>query len=211
MTIYVGSIISSADLGVTGTTIASRLHTLPASVTDAKTLKALNAAIDDAWPMLGELKYAADAVTLAASTPEYELSSLSIDQRFGVSQIFLTDESDLPDVLIRSCRQVFNPTTGYWTLVLPSSVYDTYAGKTLSLTYYAPVANVTALSDYINLPSAYLTEYVIFWYLKDARWSNEKNVSLGDVSWQEARMIDTKKRCKVKVPFTIRVGKDKMA
>lgn len=198
-------------MSTTGQAVINLLHQLPSDVTNAKTIQALNAAIADAWPTLGVMNIEDDAITLVASTPEYELSTLTMDQRFGVSQIFLTEDTALPDIVWRTCRQRYDPTTGYWTLILPSALYDGYAGKTLSLTYYTPQPAITALTTSIDLPESYLLEYVIFWYLKDARYSNEKSApSMSDINWQEARMIETRKRYKRPIPQVSVATKDRM-
>lgn len=197
---------------VTGTTISDMLFSLQAEVTTAKTIKALNAAITAAWPAIGIQKFANDAVTLVADTPEYILSTLTLDREAGVNEVWITDVSTKPDIRGRQYRQRYDPTTTYWTLIVAPSIYNTYAGKKLSLSYYVPQAAVASLSTAIDLPAEYLFEYVVYWYLRDASGSVKNGgPTMTEIAMQEDRLDRVRKRNKRPVSSLVTLGKDSMA
>ncbi len=130
----------------------------------ARKQRALNRALRSCWPNFKIAKENASAVTLAASTYRYNLTTAGITDigdmgnGVGIVQALVEPLASNQDYTpLRTCTQSFDGTN--WYLYVPERIVDGgYAGKKVKLRYYARVPEFTQAD---NIPAEF-ANYVIY-------------------------------------------------
>ena len=185
-------------MSVTGTQVITRLQQFhddssDATFSAAKKLEAINAAIDEAFPQIANVKVDS-SITLASTTFEYTPTATpEIEQGFAGAYVTPFSTTDEPKIRLTQVRQRLSTTT--WTIIVPRTITEEWNGKTLHVEYNSRVARITAAGDSIELPMDYLFAYASWWlsfstYLTDANFDVDvygKVLTPMEKIWRERR------------------------
>ncbi len=171
-------------MSTTGTIIHDSLP-LESPKTAALTLLALNLAIRAAWPSIKISEYATSVATLVATTYEYSLAAVTPapDPKLGIAQVFIVENTTLPEVSHEAVWQRYDHSDGFFKLVFAPDITRAYPTKTVNILYQRPHTAITALTDTIELPDHYLTAYCMAWYA--TKILSKQTVDLG--GWRDIR------------------------
>ena len=166
-------------MATTGTLVSAELDAFfddssQALFSSTRRLAALNSAIHASWPQVKRLKRDS-SITLDNDTFEYSASATpELEEGFLVPAYVTpwstTTEPKTP--IFSGVRQVLNNVT--WTIVVAPWVAQQWNTKTLHLDYHSRVAAITALTDSIELPFAYLANYARYWLVASAAMKEPK-------------------------------------
>lgn len=124
-------------------------------------LAAVNAAIDDAWPLIKDIKIDS-SITLDSDTFEYTPTASDVEQQWGFSVAYgESPASGTPDIHLRRIRQ--KRQASGWKILVPADIASALDGSLLYLQYNARVARVSATSDTLYVPIAYAFNFARAW------------------------------------------------
>lgn len=143
--------------------VLTRLNTLlddasNSKWTQAEKIEAINAAIDDSFPIVKDTQ-TDSSITLAATTFEYTPSATP-EVEWGFSLAYATVPSN-PKTLLRRIGQ--RRSGSAWTILVPADVASFFSGQTMYLQYNTRVARVDDTADTIELPLNYLASGAAYW------------------------------------------------
>jgi hypothetical protein len=155
-------------MAVTGTNVVDRLNNFFNDSTDAiftaaQKLEAVNVAIDEAFPVISDIKRDSSR-TLSTTTFEYTPTATP-EMEWGFSFAYVTPQSATSEVKhrLRRIRQVLNGTT--WTVIVPPEITSAWNGLTLHLDYNARVGRLSAVGNSVEMPMSYLWYAAAEWLL----------------------------------------------
>ena len=137
----------------------------------SRKLSAINSAIDNAWPILKDQKIDS-SVTLDSQTFEYSPTAgvtttaglATLEEGFA-DAVYVVPWSTTSEAKVRlqGVTQRLSGTT--WTLIVSPYLAMEFNTKVLHVGYNARVGRIATSTDSIELPMAYLENYVKYWLL----------------------------------------------
>lgn len=149
----------------TGNDVINYMPLSSSARTAADDLRAVNFALTASWPAF-KLEEYSSAATLALGTYEYALSALdpqpSVELGVAIAEVSVSDTE--PPIVVSHVKQRYSVSDGYWTLLVPSEMARSWAGKSVYVRYQYPHPTLTSLGETVYVPLHVCSQLAMLWY-----------------------------------------------